>query len=302
MTPDEFGRHYHYLVFKVVCHEHRGTAFQTFFEKVMEKHDVSFIAVKPAGREGDWKCDGFSSASGTVYQCYAPESMKIARAAAKVKEDFTGAHKYWKAEMKAWIFVWSAHEALPPKVLQALENVRAGKHGVTIDDWNRQRLWTIVKALSVEIRSELLGAPPQLGAPPDATPAEIKVLLNFLTGQPLKVNDDSVVFDLTDIAEKLQKNGLSDSVRAVVTPAVPVARMVQDYITRHPDPDYSSRAAQALVAKYQELVAAGIADSDQIFWNLLNYTAGDDLREPKRFWASAGIVSYYFELCDIFER
>ena len=153
--------------------------------------------------------------------------------------------KYWNTEMKAWVFVWSAHDALPPQVLQVLQNLRNGKHGVTIDDWNREHLWTIVKALSNEVRSELLGvAPPQLGAPPDTTAAEIKVLLNFLTGREL--NDDSVTFDLTDIAEKLQKNGLSDSVRALVTPAVPVARMVQDYIARHPDPDYSSRAAQAL--------------------------------------------------------
>ncbi len=301
MTPEEIGRHYHYLVFKLACHERKGTAFQTFFEQIMQKHDDSFISVKPAGKEGDWKCDGFSSTSGTVYQCYAPDSMKIAKAAAKVNEDFTGAQRYWNTKMKAWIFVWSAHDALPPQVLQVLQNVRNGKHGVTIDDWNRERLWTIVKALSNEVRSELLGAaPPQLGAPPDTTPAEIKVLLNFLTGREL--NDDSVTFDLTDIAEKLQKNGLSDSVRALVTPAVPVARMVQDYIARHPDPYYSSRAAQALVAEYQQLIASGIADPDQVFWKLMLYTTSNDLKEPKRFWAALGIISYYFELCDIFER
>ena len=235
MTSEEISRHYHHLAFKLACHERKGTAFQTFFEQIMLKHDTSFIAVKPAGKIGDWKCDGFSSHSGTVYQCYAPDNMKIAKATAKVREDFTGALKYWTAEMKAWIFVWSAHDALPPQVLKALENIRKGKHDVTIDDWNRERLWAIVKPLSEEIRSELLGvAPSQLGAPSDTTPAEIRVILNFLTEREL--NHDSVDFDLTDIAEKLKKNGLSDSVRALVTPAVPVASMVQDYISRHPDP------------------------------------------------------------------
>jgi hypothetical protein len=300
MTQDEIGWHYHYLAFKNACHERKGAAFQAFFEQIMQKHDSSFIAVKPAGRDGDWKCDGFSSGSGTVYQCYAPDGMKIARAAAKVKEDFAGARKYWTAEMRSWIFVWSAHDALHPQVLKALEKVRKGKHGVAIGDWGRERLWTIVKAFSNEARSEILGVAPHPGAPQDTTPADIQILLNFLTRQPLKL--DSTGFDLTEISEKLQKNKLSDSVRALVTPAVPIARMVQDYIGRHPDPDYSSRVANALATEYQRLVASGIADPDQIFWMLAKYTAGNDVKDPKRFWAALGIVSYYFELCDIFER
>jgi hypothetical protein len=79
MTTEEIGRHYHYLAFKVACHERKGTAFQTLFEQIMLKHDPSFIAVKPAGKIGDWKCDGFSSVSGTVYQCYAPDGIRLAR-------------------------------------------------------------------------------------------------------------------------------------------------------------------------------------------------------------------------------
>jgi hypothetical protein len=301
MTPEETGRHYHYLAFKVACHERKGTAFQTFFEQIMLKHDATFIAVKPAGKIGDWKCDGFSANSGTVYQCYAPDGMKFAKAAAKVNEDFAGARKYWNAEMKAWIFVWSAHEALPPQVLQSLEKIRKGKHGVTIDNWSREHLWGIIKAFSEEVRSELLGVtPPRPGSPSDTTPAEISVLLNFLTAREL--DHESVNFDLTDIAEKLKKNALSDSVRALVTPALPVARMVQNYMAMHPDPDYSTRAAQALVAEYQRLVASGVTNSDDVFWKLLHYTAGNDLNDPKRFWAALGVVSHYFQLCDIFER
>jgi hypothetical protein len=301
MTTEEIGRHYHYLAFKVACHERKGAAFQSLFEQIMLKHDASFIAVKPAGKVGDWKCDGFSSESGTVYQCYAPDGMKTAPAATKVKVDFAGAKKYWNTEMKAWIFVWSAHDALPPQVLKTLEEIRKGKHGVVVDDWGREHLWSIVKALSEEIRSEILGVtPPRPGSPSDTTPAEIKVLLTFLTARELE--HESVNFDLTEIGEKLQKNGLSDSVRALVTPALPVARMVQDYMAKHPDPDYSTRAAQALVAEYQRLVASGVTNSDDVFWKLLHYAAGNDLNNPKRFWASLGVVSHYFQLCDIFER
>jgi hypothetical protein len=300
MSPDEFGKHYHYLVFKDVCHERKGAAFQTFFENIMHKHDNSFISVKPSGRQGDWKCDGFSSASGTVYQCYAPEGLTAAKAVKKVHEDFSGALDHWKKEMVGWIFVWSAHDTLPPQVLQALENIRSGDHGVTVDDWSREHLWVIVKGLPHDVRIELLGHIPKVGVAPDMTAMEIKTLLTFLAARDFTT--DSANFDLTDIAEKLQNNGLSASVRALVTPAVPIAKIVQSYLTRHPDPEYSSRAARALVEEYQRLAVSGLKDADEVFWKILQYVASNDLNDPKRFWAALGIVSHYFELCDIFER
>src|ERR1051326_6844854 len=222
MDREEFGSDYHHIWFKNGCHGRRGAAFQTLFERIMQKHDATFIAVKPSGRKGDWKCDGFSQASGTVYQCYAPEGMTHSRAADKVSEDFKGARTYWKAEMQSWIFVWSAHDALPPQVLKALQIVRTGNHGVLVDDWDRERLWDLVRALSEVVRSELLGPIPELRAAPDTTAAEIKVLLTFLTARPLA--HDLAEFDLTEIAEKLAKNRLTDSVRAMVTPAVQIGR------------------------------------------------------------------------------
>ena len=300
MTPDEFGKHYHYLVFKNACHERKGSAFQTFFEGIMHKHDATFISVKPSGREGDWKCDGFSSGSGTVYQCYSPEGLTAARAEKKVREDFSGALNYWKEEMVGWIFVWSAHDSLPPQVLMALQTLRSGDHSVTINDWSREHLWTIVKKLPQDVRVELLGHVPQVSAAPDMTAAEIKTLLTFLACHESTV--DSENFDLTDIAEKLKKNRLSSSVRALVTPAVPIARIVQSYLTKHPDPDFSSRAARALTEEYMRLAATELKDADQVFWKIVQYVASNDLNDQKRFWAALGIVSHYFELCDIFER
>jgi hypothetical protein len=301
MTPEDFGKHYHSIKFKNECHERSGASFQTFFESIMHKHDTSFIAVKPAGRIGDWKCDGFSSSSGTVYQCYAPEGMKIAKAVAKIGDDFAGALKFWTTEMKGWIFVWSAHAALPPQVNKALAAIKKDdKHTIIVDDWSREHLWVIVKGLAEDVRCELLGAIPNINSAPDTTPAEIKALLTFLAARDLTHDIDNL--DLTEISQKLQKNGLSDSVRALVTPAVPVARMVQDYLSRHPDNDYSLKASQGLVVEYQRLVASGLTDPDEVFWKMVQYTASGDTKEQKRLWAALGIVSYYFELCDIFQR
>jgi hypothetical protein len=71
----------------------------------LQKSDASFLTVKPMGREGDWKSDGFSLNTGTVFQCYAPEELTGAEAARKVREDFQGACKCWQEKMLAWTFV-----------------------------------------------------------------------------------------------------------------------------------------------------------------------------------------------------
>jgi len=99
-------------------------------------------------------------------------------------------------------------------------------------------------------------------------------------------------------SRKRAENNLTDDVRAMVMPSVPVARLVSDYLKRHPDPDYSTRAAQALADEYRHLLADGPADADSLFWRIVQYVASNDLADPKRVWGSLGIVTYYFELCD----
>ena len=63
--------------------------------------------IKPMGKEGDWKADGYSTNTGTIYQCYAPEDMTGAETAKKIVEDFEGARSRWQDKMRRWVFVWS---------------------------------------------------------------------------------------------------------------------------------------------------------------------------------------------------
>ena len=63
----------HRLLYRLKCSELKGMEFQSFFERVMARVDSTFTPVKPMGASGDWKCDGYSAATKTVYQCYAPD-------------------------------------------------------------------------------------------------------------------------------------------------------------------------------------------------------------------------------------
>lgn len=157
MTKEEFGLHYHEMRLEVEFCRRTGKAFQDFFEQIMQKADKSFLMVKPMGREGDWKADGYSLCNGSIYQCYAPEDMTGAASARKINEDFEGAREHWGEKMRSWVFVWSSERALPPQVVDALAQIRLDNKTVMVEHLGREGLWNIIKELSPLDRQSLLG-------------------------------------------------------------------------------------------------------------------------------------------------
>ena len=300
MTNEEIALDYHEMKLKCELFERTGKSFQDFFEQIMQKADASFKMVKPVGREGDWKADGYSSDSKTVYQCYAPEALVVAKAVEKIKEDFEGAKKRWQDKMQQWAFVWSSERALPPQVIAVLEDLKSTHQSPQIVDVGRAGLWDIVKHLSLADRQSLLGIVPALSTAPITTAVEIQVLMKYL-GKQTPITEDTAGFDLTAIAEKLQRNRLSQAVTNMVMPSVPVAKLVHKFVTGMPNPEFSQAIAVELGERYKEL-AVSTDDSDVIFGSIIKYVLGEHHLEPKFFWAAVGIVTYYFELCDIFER
>jgi hypothetical protein len=300
MTPEEFSLSHHAIKLELELYRRVGRTFQDLFEQIMQKSDSSFLMVKPMGREGDWKADGFSLNTGTVFQCYAPEELTGSEAAKKVIEDFAGGRDHWKDKMRAWIFVWSSDRALPPQVVNVLAELKSNHPNVAINHMGREGLWQVVKQLPLVDRITILGPVPDLSAVPATTAAEIQVLMKHLGKQTASLPDDAS-FDLTAIADKLARNRLSAAVTNTVRPAMPVARLVREYVTKMPDPSFSEFIAMDLASKYREL-SESADDPDVIFGGLVDYVLGEQRVDPKFFWAAAGIVAHYFELCDVFER
>jgi tetratricopeptide (TPR) repeat protein len=148
---------HHRILFRLKCAELTGMEFQNFFEKIMVQADKTFVAVKPMGSAGDWKCDGYSAATKTVYQCYSPESLTVAKACDKILLDFNGAKDQWGSQMKRWVFVWNAR-ALPPQVVSLLEKLQSAHPEVGIDQFGRDKLWdAVVSQLGHGVLNELLG-------------------------------------------------------------------------------------------------------------------------------------------------
>jgi len=88
-----------------------GKEFQTFFERIMKSAFPDFEAVKPYGKIGDKRNDGFRKSEGIYYQVYSPESpaIKQAEAARKLKSDAPGLIKHWQNlfPIKEYFFVFN---------------------------------------------------------------------------------------------------------------------------------------------------------------------------------------------------
>jgi hypothetical protein len=305
VTPPDPVLYVHRLKFQVECFRRVGLEFQSFFEQIMEKADRTFITVKASGREGDWKNDGYSRGTKTVYQVYAPEGLTAAAAVAKINEDFPGARERWAGKMKGWTFVWSSEKGLPPQVLDTLLEIERANQDIKVDDWGREDLWCVVRDLDERDRVELLGPTP---IPTQATTnlivqvtaSEVQALLNFVSEQEITPSDDDLT--LLDLREKMDKNAFSTPVRAVINGGLPLLGTVGYYVNHHPDARFSQRVSAALLSAYDDLRAAFEGDNDAIFFGLVDRVAPAAQPDERSYWAAVAIIDFYFELCDIFER
>jgi hypothetical protein len=150
----------HRVLYRLKCSELTGAEFQALFERIMARADETFTAVKPMGAAGDSKCDGYSAATKTVYQCYAAEALTAANTCEKILVDFNGARNHWARQMTRWVFVWNAR-ALPPQVVSLLQTLQTQHPDIEVDQFGLDRFWDdIVSKLDDSVLNELLGEVP----------------------------------------------------------------------------------------------------------------------------------------------
>ena len=130
------------------------------------------------------------------------------------------------------------------------------------------------------------------------TYAELEVLTTFLIGKNgfSKSPDD---YTLLKIADKMQKNSLND-VQGYINMGLSSVVIIEDYLNRHPDSNFANRLANSMAEKYKELKGQGLEPID-IFYSLWNITCGgqkDFIYEA----AGLGILVYFFEKCEVFEK
>jgi hypothetical protein len=158
---DDTQRSFYALKFENTFLREKGKAFESFFARVMAHGFIGdFEPVRPYGRKGDLKCDGFRPSDGTVFQSYAPDSTKLADLLAKIGEDFDGALAHWGAKMRRWEFVHNDPRGLPAEAVRKLDDLRSAHRGVTVAVFGEAEMRAIVMGLALHQLEDLFGAVP----------------------------------------------------------------------------------------------------------------------------------------------
>lgn len=293
---DDIQRSFYGLRFTNAFHSEKGKAFESLFTRVMAYGFTGdFEPVRPYGPKGDLKCDGFRPSDGTVFQCYAPDSTRLVKLLAKIKEDFGGARAHWGAKMKRWEFVHNDLRGLPAEAVSMLQDLRSAHPMIAIAVLGEAELRAVTMRLALYQLEDLFGVVPSQRTLDRLDFASLRPVLMAIQRRDPGAEPPLAAPSVT----KLQHNALSQDAAALLRNGRRREKLVQDIFGDWPDPSFGEDIAEAFRTRYRALKAMDISP-DQIFGELQSFAGGMD-GEPSHQCAVLAVLSYFFERCDIFE-
>ncbi len=295
---DRFTRAFYELKFEVAFLTRSGNAFQDFFGDIMEKcHPGDFQRVRPWGRVGDRKNDGYLWSRRTLFQVYAPNDMTAAEAITKIDQDYHGALPYWEQYFDYWTFVHNARRGLAPDVLRKLLDLNDHHPSVTVAGWGFEELRQNVFTLDLADLASLLGEAPSQRDMLELRFEDLQEVLRAVAAQEPPADPE-----IRPVPPgKLLRNGLSGSTQVLLEAGMRKAALVEAFFNQHPEPTFGDQIAQALKRKYERLQGLRM-DPDVIFHELQTFAGGSQRGQSRYEAAVLAVLAFFFEACDIFER
>jgi nucleoside phosphorylase len=129
--------------------------------------------------------------------------------------------------------------------------------------------------------------------------AEIEVVTRFVLENPATPGTD---FTLLDPEEKLQRNGLTASTRELLIIGLSKVNLVRDYVDHFIKIDglFPEKLKAGFLAEYRRQQAQGLA-GDKLFEALTTFACRGETN-IRYIAAALAVVTYLFELCDVFEK
>lgn len=154
-----------------------------------------------------------------------------------------------------------------------------------LQDWKQQHeMW---------VRDGLAHEMPSVGF------AELEILTRALLNAP---ESPVVEFTVTDPALKMQRNGLTQQIRHLLTMGLAKAKEVENFTAQMAeiDVDFPERLKAGFVARYSTFREEGL-EGDALFESLVQFAAGGT-RDLKRTATGLAVLAHLFEKCEVFER
>ena len=292
---DDYERAFRELQFKTAFLEKKGNEFQDWFATIMEKrYPGDFIRVRPWGKMGDRKNDGYLRSTRSLFQVYAPNDMSATKALNKIDEDYNGALPYWEQYFDTWIFVHNSKQGLGPDVTAKLAELN-GAGPPAVVPWGYEELRRVVFELPPMELASLFGPAPQRRDMVDLGLESLSPVLDQVAAMNPNLDTDL----RPPPADKIDRNLLSKNVATLLRAGMSRVDLVRKYF--RVQPGRKDEIAESFRHRYDELRVGGLTP-DEIFAHLQRHATGDGVPSPARQSAALAVLAFFFEECDIFER
>ena len=294
---DKVARVFFEQEFKLGLYEKRGEEFEDWFAKIMElRFPGDFKRVRPWGKFGDRKNDGYLRSRRTMFQVYAPNEVAERETLKKINSDYEGAVPFWKEYFDKWVFVHNSIDGLSPNVTQQLLELDT-KGPFVVDHWGAPELHSIVFELTPAKLQALFRVPPVTADLHGLSYDNLENILQFVARKPLLGSND-----VNEVPPgKLDANGLSDDSKELILQGNKKSKYVGQFFDDWYDPAYGDEVSNAFRQEYSQLKSGNVSP-DNILLRLLTFAGFRKVSDPSDITAVYAIIAYFFEVCDIFER
>jgi len=132
----------------------------------------------------------------------------------------------------------------------------------------------------------------------EVTFAELEVITKYLINASTLNYGQNL--EIIPPKEKIERNRLSKEVENLITMGMLGIDQIRKYLNKNPDIEFSDRLRKGFVGKYINLKREGLS-GDDLFYELLNF-ASINSNNFKIKAAGLKILTYFFEICEVFEK
>ena len=294
------------IMFRLRIHESDGQAYQDLFTKVMQHANPNFHPIKPHGREGDQKNDGFDKSKGVYYQVYAPEDLapKVGTAVAKLTDSFHGLLDYWNkqiAPIKEYYFVINdKYKGTYPEIEKGLALLEQKHPGIRCNPFLAKDVEDVFINLQEHKIIDIVGFIPDPLKIEDVDYSIMNEVIQHLLRTEVTFKVEKIPQD-PDFAVKIQFNRLSKSVTRLLDYGSHQNYIIDDYFKRQSN--FAKAELKNIFIRHYEDGVKSIQNyedkSDMVFFHILEKASPSKTKAVQD--AVLVLMSYYFEYCDIFE-
>lgn len=164
---------------------------------------------------------------------------------------------------------------------------------------NDEQAYTVDIIKEIKAKHEKFVETQTLTSMLDVTFAELEVVLNYLISGQHGVTPGAL--QAIPPPDKIKKNSLDSDVENLLRMGLTQEKQIDEYLNKNLDMNFAEKLRTVFIDKYEELKSSGL-ESNALFYEFLDFATNGRANSFKHQAAGLAVLSYYFNMCDVFEK